>query len=474
LVEINLESIVLADSPEYIKFDALVILFAGFPDPTKTLHGLSALYLDNLNSQYRIYRKFVYGYSNAGQYTQAYIKSWDDTYLYLSAWSNQPPKLASLIKLTMVRSIPYIGSSATQTLAVGENLIENSLSITQQLESVRKLDLRVSTASFEIVGSPDIDTFFGRYWGGRRNGYNYAIGVHIKIDGVGIFWGHLKPENIIYDPEFQIYSIDAFDWVKFILDTKGQNYLPDYPTPNLSEFLTDNMFVFNELLIDVGTTSQIWSQPDYNYIDESNNNDIVSIEHMMTVEDLIIECIKHYGAYMYYDGNKNLVFRNRSIYNALTDNILDDDIIANTFSKAYQSRDYDSLLINIGWDGIDPSQGYVGWLLVWEANGTIESERVLTDLSNLPSTRKYLDIRIAVPYITKAHRLFSSRSVEEVFNDYAYLLYNTYIYNAELARTDLQLNDLVSYGSTEFIIRNIEIIPSEHKSILLMEQKIGN
>lgn len=481
MVEINLEAIALADSPEYTKFDVINIPFLGVLDKRKTAHGTSKAYFDNLESQYGIMFKYVWGYNKDNQYTQAYITNWDDTYLYFFIWSNQPPSFGSFIKLTLVAPISYIGASATQTIAVGENLINGSLSIKQQFESLKKMDLRASFAMFDLVSSIDLDAFMGKYWTtGTYGGKYHAIGVQIKVDNVAKFWGYLKPENIIYDPEFRVYSIEAFDWVKFLLDTKGQNPLPDYSSPNLSRFLTDNMFVFNNLTIDVGTINQNWIEEDYNYIRETNsdgNTILVSIEHLMTVEDMIVECIKHYNAYLYYDGDKNLIFKNRSSYNIPTDHAIDNAIISETLSKIYIIRDYDSLLINVEgtWKGLNGVDGeYSGWVLLWMESGELKSLPINADLENIPIGKKYLDLRQLIPYASFDHRLFDSRDRNEVYNDYAYLLVDSIRYNAEVVRTDLQIGDLISYNGSDFIIRDVEIIPSEGKSVLIMEQKIGN
>lgn len=480
MVEINLESYILADSPKYTQFNVIDIPYVP-PVPisiTRFYHGLNKLYFDNLDNQYGIKFKYIWGYNDDNQYTQAYITDWDDEFLYVFVWSNQSPAITSQIKLTLVRAIPYVSSAPSEVVQVGELLITNTLIITQQFESLKKMDLRISTASFDLIESNSLKTFLGKYWTADKyppvTGYNRAMGVHIKEDGIGKFFGIITPENITYDPESKVYTIDAFDWIKFLFETKGNNYLPDYRTPNLSEFLTDNLVIFNSFDINVNGIDEVWLQKDYNYI--LLDDEIISIEHLMTVEDMFIEIMKHYCGYLYYDGDKNLIFRHRSISQVVNNNGIDNNAVSGALEETYTIRDYDSLLINVfgDWKGINGIEGsYEGWALVWWEKDELQSLSVNADLSNIPVERKYLDLRQKIPFEDFRYRLFGKRNREEVYNDYAYLLYHQKQYKLDVNRTDLSLSNLVRFNGLDYIIRNIEILPDDKKSTLLMERKIG-
>lgn len=482
MVEVSLESYILADSPKYTEFNIIDIPYVSPPHLSNTsiYHGMgSTVFFDNLEEQYGIKFKYLWGHNDSGSYTQAYITNWDDNFLYVHVWSNQPPLGGSQVKLTLVRATPYVSSSPAETLSCGEYLVDNTLTITQQFESLKKMDLRVSTSTFELIGFDALKIFMGKYWTAGTypvvDGYYRAMGVHIKEDGVGKFFGYIRPENIIYDPELNIYSIDAFDWMKFLFESKGKNYLPDYPTPNLSEFISDNLVVFNSIQINANGISETWNQRDYNFI--YIDGVLYSIEHLMTVEDMFVEIIKHYCGYIYYDGDKNLVFNHRAVYQSPDGDSIDSNIISGTLSESYVIKDYDSLLINVygDWLGVNGVGGtYNGWALVWWEDDELQSLSVNADLSNIPAERNYLDLRQKIPFEDFRYRLFEERDRNKIYNDYAYLLSHRRQYSLEVNRTDLALSDLVKVADTEYIIRNIEIIPSEHKSVLLMEAKIGN
>jgi hypothetical protein len=349
--------------------------------------------------------------------------------------------------------------------------------------------LRVSTASFELLSTAELVTFLDKYWTPEKyNGFYHVVGIQVLENNLGKFWGLSKPENIIYDPESQTYSFDASDWIKFLFETKGQNHLPDYALPNLGDFMTDNLYIFgNERAILVGGMSLDWDANDYNFIFEPNpaqagNLQPVSIRSMMNVEDMFVEAMKYYGAYMYYDGDKTPWLRSRNQFTDISLVDIDSDIISGSLSRAYTIRDYDSLLISVEEDedgawpifgDYDPTNHSQRWVLVWWGENELQSLEIQDDENNIPAERKYLDLRQEIPYKTTLFRLFEPRTAAEVYSDYGYLLKNAEKYNVEVLRTDLSLGNRVRMNDIYYIVRSVEIDYGSLSSKLLLERQIG-
>lgn len=472
MVEIKLEALVLADDYNYIEYEALSIPYVFEPpvNYVKFYHYTTRAFLDDLEETYGIFYKRIVGYNSSGQPTAGIITAWDDTFLTVLSWTNDKPSFGSTIKLTLIRAKQYV-STAGVLQDVSNHLIEDTLTITQQYESVKKLDLKVSRASFDLVGDTSVKNFINTYWTtGMSNGYYHALAVWIKENGVGKFWGFARPENITYDPDNNVYTIDAYDWLKFLLDTKAQNQLPDYKTINLTTFLEENLVVFNDIDLDVNGMSILWDDDDYNRIVVDGVVNYVG--DLMNVEDMIVECIKHYGAYLYYDGNKNLVFKNRRIFNQTVD--INDKVIGGEIYQTYKISDYDSLLINVQgeWrlNSLGNYENYSGWALVWYDNGDLQSLVVNADLENIPKGRKYLDLRQRIPFESFDYRLFQSLSREDVLEQYRDILINAKMYEATLVGTNYNLNDKCLFEGSEYMIKNCEIDYGSDSTKVLLER----
>lgn len=470
MVEIKLEALVLADDYNYIKYEALSFPYTPLADNNKFPHYSTESFLDSLDDTYGLFYKFILGYNDSGEPTLGLITNWDATYIYVLNWNNGRPDLISTVSLSFIRAKQYVGLAGI-VKDVSDYLIEESLTVTQQYESIKKLDLRVSRASFDIVGEDSIKTFIDKYWTTNQvDGYYHVMGVWVKEDGVGKFWGFTRPENITYDPDANVYTIDAYDWLKFLLDTKGVNQLPDHKTIDLTTFLEENLVVFNTLDLDINGMSETWDGDDYNYINEGDV--ITTVESSMTVEDMVSECIKYYGCYLYYDGDKNLVFKNRRVFNETIN--IDDKVLGGEIFRSYKPRDYDSLLINVQgeWklNSLGVYENYSGWALVWYDEGELQSLVVNADLANIPIGRRYLDLRQRIPFESFQYRLFQSLDRGSVLSQYQDLLIDSPVYNATLIGTSYNLNDKCVFEGNEYMIKNCEIDFAEYTTKVLLER----
>lgn len=483
MIEIKLESLRLMDDYNYNKIDLLSFsyIYNGF-DTHIFVNPYGEATLNEYDFTYGIKYKYLQGYNSNNQYTQAYITDWDNDWIYSYNWSNSRPAIGSTIKLVISSPKIYIIPNPVATINVEDLLVEDSLTLLQQYESTKKMDLRVSRSSFNLINSIELQSFMDKYWTADKyqdivfvEPMYHIIGVHIIIDGIGKFWGYAKPENISYDPEGNIWMIDAYDWVKFVFETQAQNQLPDYPSSGhilLSNFLQDNMPMFNGLNIDIGSFSQSWEAEDYNRINEDGV--LVSVENLMTVQDMLIEAIKYYCAFMYYDGNKTLIFKNRGKAGSIKD--INNKVISGQITKTYRPRDYDSLLLSVKgeWDysGGVWSQ-WEGWSLVWLEDGEIQALTVNGDLSNIPTGRKYLDLRQNVPYTTFDFRLFQTVSRDDVLEQFKDLLNNVDSYETELVGIDYELHNSCFFENKWYLIKSLEINYGSGTTKVILEKING-
>ena len=410
-------------------------------------YGLSTL--TSLDNTWGLVYRILYGYSSSGL-TKAIILAFTEnadgeSYFIIKnqdnigGWTNGEPVHTSTCYVQVVTDKSYINPIAQETVDVGEDIIDETLTITRQIESIKKFDLRVSSASLELDETDAIASFMGTYWTADKvSNIYYAIGLEIE----GRFWGYVKPENIIYDEETQTYIIEAYDWIKFFQATKWNNFIPSYKEPTLSGFLTDNLVIFSgkSLTIDVGDISQNWDSVDYRGYYRFNNR--YTTLNDMTVTNFMVEILKNYSAVIYYDTSGNLVFRNRSKRGAPVHRDRD-KIISETLSKTYVLRDYNSLLINVkNWD-VPSKTGYEGFVLIWVEDGVLQtSEAIQANLGNLDENKfQYLDLRQDFNGRWYNYLVFGDRTKEQRAEDYGELMFHKPVYELEVDGLGYNLYD---------------------------------
>ncbi len=365
-------------------------------------------------------------------------------------------------------------------LDVSADVIDDTLKVTKEIESIQKFDLILSSATVELDASDAIKEFMSTYWtadkvgadGVPGGGFYFAMGLEIE----GRFVGYVAPENIIYDEEIGIYYIGAYDWIKFLQESKWKNDIPSYKAPNLTEFLEDNCFVFQgKNVITNVTSSEVWDEIDYRAF-YHNSGDVSTWFYRtmrdMTVLDFLIETFKHYNAVMYYDGDGNLNFHNRGSVSTTTHNN-ESDIVTETMEESFRLRDYNSLVINVKGEWRLSGGSFVtyeGFALIWLEDGELQSKAADFNLKNLPEQYHYLDLRQNFNGRWFGYLMFTDRTREQRLLDYGELLENKPVIKLDVHGFNYNLYDTFIKDGEKYRIISIEEDDTQGTSRLELEK----
>lgn len=445
--------------------DMIANFLIGLPVYTKVGYRdyYTPAYIDNLEYLYGLQFRQLEAFTAGGSRTVSKILEWDDDYLYLSAWSNGNPAVITPAKVHRYSVVAPIIDQTNETLIVSDLILEEDFEIIRQIESLDKFDLRVSRLSFSLHETDEIKSFLDTYWNpGGSGGREFMIGVEVE----GYFWGFSDWDNINYDVIQKTYHFDSYDPIKWLQKYIWSLRIPSFSsvTATLSEFLTNvcNLF-FREgktLNIDVGTISQDWNK---DYVGGDYGGETIvyyTLDDHLTITDMIIECLKHYSATLYYDASGNLNFVSRNKYNNLG---YDESNMLEDLNKSYEGQTYAGILLTVqGLWQETPVPGvytrYTGWALVWEENGEFQTKAINLNLSNIPKDFNYLDLRQELPEKTyREYRVFQVRTREAVYEDYKELLRNSVLYETILDGIDYNLYDKLNYEDQDYIINHLQI-----------------
>ena len=392
--------------------------------------------------------------TSGSQKTQATALSIDlgDNVINTSAWSAGNP-VGGTVVMNVIGVVNPITQYSEDILDVTDSIIEDTINITRQIESLDKFDLRLSRASFSLHESTDINTFLGKFW--NPDGYENNEYI-IVIDIEGYFWGISDFDNINYDEVEKTYHFDCYDPIKWLQKNIWGLRLPslggDYR--NLSGFLyaTCNL-IGKTVIIDVDG-GQDWSI-DFVYIGTTEG--YYQLDYHLTIADMMVEIMKHYGATIYFDANGNLNFATRNKQN-VTD--YDETVMLEELNKSYESHEYAGLLINVKGDWKYTNgvwSHWQGWVLVWEAYGELQTTVVNANLNDIPKNFSYLDLRQELPSKVFTYRMFAQRTREEIYSDYKELFRSSVLYETTLDGVDYQLYDTISINGENYTMNYLQI-----------------
>ena len=439
-------------------------------DPNSINVNYSGEYTDGqiqaVEEYYGIVGRLLVGDRPNSATTQATVTSinYGSNKLIMSLWSNGEPTNGT-VRLNVMRLPSPITAGAAISLDVTNNIVEGTTSITRQIESLNKFDLRASRASFSLDESTEIATFLGKYW--NPDGYEdveYLIVVNIE----GYFFGISDYDNINYDEVEKTYHFDCYDPIKWLQKYVWGHRIPSFGSSfrNLNAFLFGTCNLFNEYgVINIDVDGH-----------QSFNNDFVAVsdgtqwqqlDYHMTITDMMVEMMKHYGATIYFDADGHLNFITRNKRNETDYN---ETVMLETLNKSYELHEYSGLIINVkgNWNYVNGNwQLWEGWVLVWEEGGALQVQTLNANLSNVPRNFSYLDLRQALPEIVyfgyslgataKMYRVFAQRTREEVYSDYKELFRSSVLYETTLDGVDYQLYDTISINGENYTMNYLQI-----------------
>lgn len=421
--------------------------------------------IEILDGLYGVKYRDIYGLNSSGERTETKVIGWTNTDFLTTGWNNGlPAGTVGGLKMDRFNPVFPILANIDEEISVGDLLIDDTLQIVRQIESEEKYDLRVSRATFSLDESSALTSFLNKYW--NPDGYNsseYMIGVELE----GYFWGFSDFDNINFDEVEKTYHFDAYDPIKWLQKNIWSQRIPSLGTgtANLYNFLEKTCSLFlsigKTINIDVDA-NQNWNRDYVGGYYGSYNPHYYTLDEHLTIMDMIIELLKHYGATMYYDenGNFNFVTRNKkNITSYNEDNMLEE------LNKSFQRWHYMGILIIV--QSFGTNWEYTGWALVWEQDGELKSISVNGGLSNIPKNFSYLDLRQELPDIVPIiyslgdeghmYRVFTPRTKEQVFADYRDLLKSQQLYETTLDGIDYKLYDTITINGKEYVINYIDI-----------------
>lgn len=431
-------------------------------DPNENIISFDEHYtraqIDALHGLWGIRYREIYGYNVGGQRTSVRVITWNNTDFTTTSWTNGIPTGGGGLTMDRVSVVSPIIANEDENIDVSELMMEDSFGLVRQYESLDKFDLRVSRATFQLDESTELTAFLDKYW--NPGGYEqkqYMIGIEIE----GYFWGFSDYENINYDAVEKTYHFDCYDPIKFL-----QKHIWSLPLPslgvsnaNLEYFLTVVCGLFiregKTVIVDVND-SQNWS---YDYVGGHNSDTetYYTLDSFLSIEDFIVECLKHYGATIYYNANGDLVFAGREKTNDWTHDAR--TVMLEDLNKSYQGQEYDGLIINVQGDWRQSNSVYVhyeGWALIWEEQETMQSKTLSADLREIPENFRHLDLRQKLPEYDFAYRVFGDRTRDEVYVSYKELLRNSQIYETTLDGIDYLLFDKLRIDGQDYVINYID------------------
>lgn len=326
----------------------------------------------------------------------------------------------------------------------------------------------VGNVTFRMIkGDTAIEEVFDA-WNLSNNNQEWSI--EILVDSVPYFYGVLDKEATSFDETTEIRTVVAKDWLKVVYESWKETVIPELDVPQLNTFLPE---VFKGITLD--TIIKIGGLPEYFQLQEYNT----ALSDGLSRSQLLFECQKAYGAYVFLTPDKKIAFINRSQYLNETSKNLDDYILDGNFNRIYyQKEKYDAALINVAW----PTEygNYEGWALVQgNGDGTISTlTGINADLSNIPPFINYLDLR---QLLTKSGdawvasfdlKILYAPTPPEIYEIYKTILDPVSEIECSVDRIDINIFDKVSVNSEIYQVFEARKYLVEGVSELLLRKPV--
>ena len=384
----------------------------------------------------------------------------------ITDWSHGVPPNPFLTSSGFVRVFIHYHESvdpldAIVRFEVGDNeLIEDSINITQQLEGEKKFNLETSFGDLRLDNSGKIKEVMDEFWKPEANSKRHIFGLGLRVNGAQEFWGVSEIEDIMYDQINDEYIFNVYDWLRYSLKTKADNWSPAILDVNIKSYLENSMITFQQtpsadkIAVRVGSRSQDLDDDDYRHW----GTDKRSIEADMRCDNLITEMQKHYGAFLFYQGNRQLFFVNRNYTTGDLD--INDLIVEDTFTQTFAVKDYDSIIMNAKDFGFTDSGHAISsewWVRVRKKRGEDRLE-IIEGLSadEAGKIENALDLRQRLPSPVFNYLFFYERSAAETYDDYKELLNETKKYICTIDTLGVSLLNRIAYQDKFYSVTRIK------------------
>ena len=400
---------------------------------------------------------------------------------------------------------------AGQSIDITQYLIQDTIETDFTFEYTQIFDRIVSTTKFELLPSAntnhilDLDAY---------QGPGQILTCQVTSDGNPDFWGVLDPLSSEYNRERQAFSLRFNDIFKYTYDLLAKSLLGFKSTIDLEGFLRNYLIFSNyNVFINVGDLTQTFQQNHANSIRNSDGSrgtaptaDSLYIEeyiNQITNNDFLFELQKYYNAFIYTDGSGNIFFvgKNQSISDLFTPPNFNPNIDDASFEEADSSNfsappQYNSILINYaagqGWkfyNGYNPTAQWTptdylrntettridqrdlsSYAVVFLAPNVVRDPsshtpfsapdlvvmKILDDLSNIPPTLNYYDLRFNLVGYSSTYRVFAGKTLDQVLTEYYNILIPQGTMKCKVNRTDLLPMQKVSRFGQNYNIVSIK------------------
>lgn len=307
----------------------------------------------------------------------------------------------------------------------------------------------------------------------------YSFGLEISYNGSKRFIGEVDVNSIRFDDVQKTWQFSCRGWYKRIFDAVADIRLAliqDNVTEQLSIIFNT---VNNDRLIQSKEIDVTNKDADWN-IDTSIDRDLkyLLLYRSLTYQDLLIEMVKHYGAYIDITGDAKLRFLNRQRQNTqATVTITDADIIdPDLTKKMIKVTSYDGIIATFWQTGPPPwSSGY--WICAFvDLDGTITLEQTAfeEEIYFLTKGKRLLDLRQKlsaspvlnssgeiVTFIAKTdidgYHIFPLRSWDDTLLDYYDLIVPPELMECKIQfNPNIEILDKIKYNDEDYIVESLE------------------
>jgi len=365
---------------------------------------------------------------------------------------------------------------------LSEYFYDENLKISKGVEYDSTFSFRVDYAEFRFEPNDILNEQLS-----ADNLSKYLLGIRYYEDPYSSVSGEVIPDKTYFDEYEDMWVISIRGWLKYHLD-KIQEIFLNQTFSDLSDFLrntflgelrpfgiTERFSIIQNVVVEV-TNDGAWDIDDQEQLLWKGQNPNIppfnqgNFLKTHTYSDLLLETQKHYGAYLFVDGDLNLRFIG-SRYNTggyatpfenttdISEIIYDDSLI----QRPFKPQDYDGILISQKRQ-LSEILTEISWRMLRYVKGEVEETVILSEeqIQDLPENLKLIDLRQNLGWQIKngasdptlvwdgagsayekiidlGYKIFPQRPIEETLKDYELLLKPLEYWDCETDITALEV-----------------------------------